>query len=103
MDHPWVEEAFRLELDGETDKAIDLIYVNMDNLMLEAKFDEVSGILNSIDCDGASEDLLVAFACITNTAKKLVGSRDYFISRIKTSLEKRGLEADEIEGIMEGL
>jgi len=99
----WLDKVMQLDREGQVDDAIDIVYENMDELLLDGKYQAAGEILEHIECDQLSEYLLIAFATITLTKKKIIPKRDDFMARVRDSLRRRGTDDEEIDDLLAGL
>lgn len=80
------------ELDGggETDRALDLLFDTVDDLLLAGRFGECDAILRSADAGEWSATLLVGLLTVTLPARGRLAERAPFVERTRAELAGRG-------------
>jgi hypothetical protein len=68
---------------------LDLIYNIIDILLHENKFDECALILENLDVERYSIDILIGVLTATLPARSKIGGRSIFFHRVETELRKR--------------
>lgn len=92
--------ALQLHRLGRIDSALDLIYDNIDEMLLASKFEQVDQLLKTVDTNAYPVDILLALLTITLAAKHRLPHRSDLFSRIKATLIARGEMRD---GLLVGL
>lgn len=85
-----LEQALQYDLDGRYDYALDIIFDELDELLLTDNFAEVDIILDSLDVSEWSTECLLGFLTVSNWGKKHLKNRDNFFLRVVAVLEWRG-------------
>lgn len=96
----FLENADRLDKRGQTDAALDIIFDQMDEMLLAGEFDQVDRILAEVIPGSFSVELLLGLLTVTLPAKNRLRNRAPFFERVRQSLYERG-ETDE--GLLVGL
>ncbi len=84
----------RLDKRERLDTALDLIFDQVDELLLSGAFDEVDQILGHVVPDEFSTEVLVGLLTVTLPAKNQLARRDEFFQRVAETLRTRG-ETDQ--------
>ena len=92
----FLDRARRLDQHGQTDAALDLIFDQIDEMLLGDESDRVDAILSEIAPDTFSVDLLVGLLTVTLPAKKLLFNRSAFFTKVEQSLRERGKLDDRL-------
>ncbi len=95
-----VERARQLDVRGNTDIALDLLYDGVDGLLVDGKFDEVESFLESASPGDFSLDLLLGLLTVTLPARSKLAARSLFYKGVKNTLVERGEYQD---GLLVGL
>ncbi len=85
-----LDRVQRLETLGHSDEALDLLYDQIDGMLVAGKFSEVDRLLASADAQSLSLDLLLGLLTATLPARSKLASRADFVSRVEFSLKGRG-------------
>lgn len=97
---PWLNEAIVLRAVGLEEKALDIIYDNVDDLLLAGKLEEVDSLLSTFPVFCVPTDFLVGMLTITLRESERLKHRSEFFQRVKEVISLRG----ELEyGLLEGL
>jgi hypothetical protein len=86
----FLDRARRLDQRGRTDAALDIVYDQIDEMLLAGKVGEVDQRLANADTSRYSVDLLLALLTITLAAKPHLPSRAVFFTRADATLRARG-------------
>lgn len=96
----FVAQARKLEADGYSESALDLIYETIDEMLRSGRFAWCDAMLNEVDVDECSLDVLLALLTATSPAASKLSTRASFYSRVKVSLQERGvLEPGLLDGL----
>jgi hypothetical protein len=96
----FLNHARRLADRGHIDAALDIIYDQVDEMLLAGKFDDVDHLLGGIDVGMLSVDLLIGILTATLPARQRLANRPLFYARVEQALTERG----ELKtGLLEGL
>ena len=96
----FLARADRLDKLGKTDTALDIIYDQVDEMLLAGRFEDVNRCLRDVKTDSYSVHVLLALLTITLAAKRKLPDRAGFYVRAADTLSMRGeLE----EGLLVGL
>ncbi len=82
----WLRRAVQLEENGRDDEALDVIYRNVDQMLLEGHFALCDQLLGDLDPSKLSVDLTVAFLTITLAARGRLRNRPEFFHRAAQQL-----------------
>jgi hypothetical protein len=96
----FLEQAKRLAQRGQIDSALDIIYDQVDELLLAGEFHQVDDLLASATPEQLSIDLLLALLTSTLPAKSKLSNRSAFFRRVEDALQSRGELRD---GLLIGL
>lgn len=80
----------RAEAEPKIDKALDIVFDAIDEMLLAGRFAEVDADLGRIDVRATSTDLLVGILTITFMARRELPSRAGFFELVRQELESRG-------------
>jgi len=92
--------ARRLDQHGQTDAALDIIFDQIDEMLLAGEFEPVDQLLMEIMPSDYSVELLLGLLTVTLPAKNRLCNRVAFFERVRQSLQEHG-ETDE--GLLVGL
>lgn len=95
-----IDRADRLDRQGHTDLALDLIYESTDRFMRAGAFSELDALLATTSPDTLSLDLLLGVLTATLPAKSRLPTRDSFLAKVEETLRGRGEYED---GLLAGL
>lgn len=79
----WLYDALDLERTGRRDRALDIIYTEIDKLLRRGEFDICNRLLELLDVNNLSPSLLIAFLTITLPAHERLPARGEFYSRVE--------------------
>jgi len=96
----FLDNARRLDNQGKTDAALDLIFDQIDEMMLAGQFAKVDQILKNLVPDNYSVELLLGLLTITSPAKNILTHRQEFFQQVEQTLHRRGENED---GLLFGL
>lgn len=96
----FIDHAQRLASKGQIDAALDLVYDQVDEMMLASKFDELNQVIDALDTDGLSLDIILGVLTITLPAKSKLTARAKFFDAAKQTLMIR---EEYREGLLNGL
>jgi hypothetical protein len=91
-----VREAQEFEAAFGVDRALDLIYSECDHLMREGQFESLNDIIDSLDPDGLSLDLILGFLTASLPAKSNLPSRASFLESSIRAIRERGVYEDDL-------
>jgi hypothetical protein len=95
----WLNEALEFERNGRRDRALDIIFSEMDKLFRKGDFDVCNRLLELLDVDHLSPNLLIAFLTITLSAHEWLPARTDFYSRIENRLAHQPNKAKLLSGL----
>src|ERR1041385_2288172 len=95
----WLNEALEFEKSGRRDRALDIIFAETDKLLRKGEFDACNRLLQSLDVDHLSINLLIAFLTITLPAHESIPAREVFYSRVERRLDKHPNKAKLLSGL----
>jgi len=97
----WLSDLYVMIKNGSTDKAIDLLIDEVDDLLSDGEFERCDDLMGLIDLDRLDVDLLVGVLSVTLGAAELLPSRPGLIEQVEERLE--GLVPERVDALMEGL
>lgn len=88
----WILEASLCDKKGEKDKALDIIFDNVDEAFRAGRFDSIDFLLKDaqFDTDKLSINLSLGWLTATLPAKSKLPNRKQFFDAVKKSMEARG-------------
>lgn len=96
----FLQQANHLDRRGHTDAALDIVFEQIDELLLDGEFAQVDRLLSDIVPAAYSADLLLGILTITLPAKHRLSQRQMFYQQVEQALVQR----DEMEdGLLVGL
>jgi hypothetical protein len=87
---PFLDRAQRLDARGHTDAALDIVFDQIDEMLLASEFSRVDRLLAEIAPENLSVDLLLGLLTVTLPAKSQLSNRKSFFERVDQSLRDRG-------------
>ena len=94
--NPLLAETYHLDQSGRIDAAIDLIFDAVDSLLCAGDFEGCDFLLQRVEVQRLSVDLMIAFLSITLTARDRLRERARFYSRVKHQIEsERSVEVTD--------
>jgi hypothetical protein len=96
----FLDQARRLDQLGQTDTALDIIFDQIDEMLLAGEFDRMNQLLIDTDTERYSVDLLLGILTATLPAKGLLPGRAELFPRVEQTLQSRG---ELKEGLLVGL
>lgn len=97
----WLQKLYDFVANSKDDDAIDLLFDNIDDLLIDHRVDLCEKILKIIDLEKLNGNLLIGLLCVTKGAKDYLPSRNKILSDIKEIFEKN--EPHRVEGLFKGL
>jgi hypothetical protein len=82
----WLNEALSLEKANRRDRCLDIIFNEVDKLFRRGEFQICDRLLQMLDVEHLSINLLIGFLTITAAAQELLPARELFYSRIEKRL-----------------
>ncbi len=95
----WLYEALDLERNGRRDRALDIIFSEVDKLFRNGDFDTCNKMLDLLDANRLSPNLLVAFLTITLSAHAWLPAREAFYFRVEKRLANQPNKAKLLSGL----
>lgn len=86
----WFTEALEICASGKCDKALDIIYNIVDNMLLSARFEEVDEFIQSVNVVETPTVIMVGILTITLCAWDALPSRATFFKAVEDELVRRG-------------
>lgn len=96
----FLSRAKQLENDNRIDKALDLVYASIDQMLRSERFSEVNTLLDSLLLADYSTDVLLTLLTATFPAKSHLPSRLTFYEKARHLLDQRG---EDVETLLVGL
>lgn len=97
----WVEEMYLLVAHRELERAVDLLFERVDDLLLEGRMNECDAILRTIDIDQLDSNLMVSLLSITLPAASELPYRPTLVARVESSFMKT--DPERTAGLLRGL
>lgn len=98
----WLQKLYDFVENSKDDDAIDLLFDNIDDLLIDHRIDLCEEILNIINLEKLNSNLLIGLLSITNSAKTYLPTRTKIISDIE-KIFKKTESPERIEGLLKGL
>ena len=95
----WINEAVDFERNGRRDRALDIVFTEMDKLLRKGDFDLCNRILELLDVDNLSPNLLIAFLTITLRAHERLPARAILYSRVEERFSNRANKDKLLSGL----
>jgi len=92
----WVESSISLERAGQREKALDVLFDHIDDLLLSSKFRECDITISSMPVERLSNAQLLTVLTATAAAKDHLPSRAFFYERTKAVLHSRSADANSL-------
>lgn len=86
---PWLETLYALVARDKPDKAVELLFEQVDDQMIEGRFAECDDLLQIIDLDRLDLNLIIAVLSITLAPKDSLPSRPAFVQKASAEVQKR--------------
>lgn len=96
IDHPWLEEAMKLEATGRSEESLDIIFDKLDDWLLGGSFDACSSFLADAPVDQLLTAQLLTILTATLPAYVKLPARAAFFDRVREVLRQRGEDADTL-------
>lgn len=100
-EEPWVLQMYDLVASKRLEEAIDLLYDNVDDMLLEGKMQECDDILQQIDIRRLDSYLMIGLLSITLSASEHLPHRKVLVEEIENYL--RATEPERADALMKGL
>lgn len=94
--YAWINEAIDLANRGDVERSLDVIFDNIDEMLLSSKFDECSKLLEFLAVDRFTNEQLLTILTATLPAKALLPARAAFLAKVTTTISERGAEAADL-------
>lgn len=95
----FIERAHRLDRQGHTDAALDLIYDAVDNLLRRGEFDSLNAILNTARPPKLSLDIVLGLLTATLPARNRLPARDTLFRNTERLLRESGDDPGLLVGL----
>lgn len=89
VENDWISEVIRLSEIGKEDESLDVIFDNIDEMLLQGRFDDCDSAVSSILIRKFSNAQLITVLTATLPAKPKLGSRREIVRRIRSELSER--------------
>jgi hypothetical protein len=96
----WLSSAMSLEASGDVDAALDVIFNSVDSLFFSENFQKVEQVIEALDPDILSTELLLGIMIATLAATSRLAGRRKFVACAAESISARG---EMEEGLLDGL
>jgi hypothetical protein len=97
----WLGDVYSLVAQGRFEAAIDVLFRNVDALLLAGQFSRCNELLRAIDLKRLDTNLLVGALSITVSAADRLPGRAHFVERVARQLEV--LAPGRVERLLAGL
>jgi hypothetical protein len=97
----WLETVYTRVAAGDPDGAIDVLFEEVDNLLVDADFSAVDSVLRSIDPMRLDTNLIVAALSVTLRASPQLSARERFVQRAEQRLGE--IAPDRVDRLLAGL
>jgi hypothetical protein len=94
----WLIEAQRLDREGQTDAAMDLVFDRIDEMLTANQFRDVNSILDAVTTGDWSLTMLMGFLSITLSAADRLPSRPAFFDRVWKTCTSMGKNPEKLLG-----
>lgn len=95
----WLYDALDFERNGRRDRALDIIFSEIDKLFRKGDFDVCNRLLELLDIEHLSPNLLIAFLTITLPAHEWLPARPNFYSRVEKRLANQPNRTKMLSGL----
>jgi hypothetical protein len=96
----FLDQARRLDEHAQTDSALDIVFDQIDEMLLAGEFQRVDRLLAETSPETFSADLLVGILTATLPARKHLANRSAFFTSVQRALRNRG---QLVDGLLVGL
>lgn len=96
------EGVYKLEAEGDLERAARIVYQHFDALFLEGMFDAADLLLAEINYEQITDSTLVTLLTVTGAAEERLSNRPYVVAQLLQRLRKTYTE-QEIQDTMQGL
>jgi hypothetical protein len=100
-DLTWLGDVYSLVARNRFDAAIDILFRNVDELLLTGQFNRCNDLLRAIDLGRLDTNLLVGTLSITVSAADKLPGRAHFVERVAKRLES--MAPGRVERLLVGL
>lgn len=97
----WLERVYVLVSQAELEDAIDLLFEQVDDLLLAGRFNDCDKILQKVDIDRLETNLMIGLLSVTLAAAKELPNRALVMSAIRESLTRS--DPARVERLLNGL
>ncbi len=97
----WLEDVYSFVQQNKLDDAIDVLFYNIDDLLLAGELYKCDCLLKTIDLKRLDTNLVVALLSITKSAKHKLSERASFVLRALNRLNE--LSPDRVSKMISGL
>ena len=81
IEFDWLNSAIEKEKEGDYDSALDLIYDNLDDMLLAGEYDKVNRFFDELETYDYNDCILFGILTVTSYGKEHLPSREKFINR----------------------
>ena len=97
----WLETVYMMDLTGDHDKAIDIVFDRIDDMLCAGDFAGVDGIIDGVDLGRLSTGLIIGLLSITLAAGDQLSRRESLVARAERWLTM--VESERVVELMDGL
>lgn len=92
----WIEQSIEFEKSGKGEEALDVIFDNIDELLLSSKYKQCSSVLASLPVDRLSNAQLLTALTASSAARDRLSGRKVLYSRVEKILALRGTDVSRL-------
>jgi hypothetical protein len=96
----WVSKAIELSSAGKKDQSLDVIFDNIDEMLLRSRFEACDSVLAKLPLNQLSNAQLITVLTATLAAKERLRNREHFFEQVRSILIERD---SEVELLLRGL
>jgi hypothetical protein len=97
----WLDDVYLLVARGQIDDAVDVLFSNLDEMLLVGHFSRCNALLRVVDLKKLDTNLLVGLLSITLSAKALLPERADVVGRVEARLNE--LDPSRTARLLDGL
>lgn len=105
MEPTWLEDVRKLDRESgsiNVDRALDILFLAIDDLCWARRFEEIDRILGNLDPNEFSPVVLVGFLSCTNVVRSRLPSHAKFLLDVEKAFRKHGKSESEIRELVRG-
>lgn len=98
----WGQEVIQAESSDRRDRALDIIFREVDTMLSNGEFERCNQLLRMLDVDNHSTNLLLGYLSITFAAADKLAARDEFLNRVEQRLKNYPYRDRLLAGLRSG-